>query len=79
MSKAKKISLSAMLERLQAMMRYKHPEVAFNALLYGWRVANRHTSAWLMNKRKGDLLSYELAKDFAVYCLDADWQKMMPK
>lgn len=68
-----------MLERLQAMMRYKHPEVAFNALLYGWRVANGHTTAWLMYKRKADLLSYDLAKNFAVYCLDVDWQKMMPK
>ena len=79
MSKAKKISLSDMVERLQAMMRYKYPELAINALLYGWRVANGHTTAWLMNVRKRDLLSFELAKDFAAYCLDVDWQKMMPK
>lgn len=78
MSATKKISLSSMLDRLQDIENYKNPHVAFNALLYGWRVQNKHTTQWLNVCRRRDTLSYQLAKDFAQYCLQNDWQKMMP-
>lgn len=79
MSKAKKISLSAMLERLQEIEHYKNPNTAFNALLYGWCVATRHSAAWLYNIKKRNEMSMLMAGHFASYCLGEDWQKMMPK
>ena len=45
MSKAKKIVLTEMLDRLQEIEHYKNPNTAFNALLYGWCVATRHSAA----------------------------------
>ena len=79
MSKANKVSLNAMLGRLQDIENYRTPHIAFNALLFGWRVQNKHTTEWLYAVRKRDLISFHLAKDFAQYCLQDDWQKMMPK
>ena len=76
--KKTKISLKAMLKLLDEYEHFPTPEVAFNALLYRWRVVNGHTTEWLYNVRKRDLISFHLAKDFAQFCLDKDWQKMMP-
>jgi len=78
MSKAPKISLSSMLNKLQAVEHYKRPDIAFDVLLYGWRMQRKQSSAWLHDLRKRDLLSLQRAKNFAQYCLQNDWQKMMP-
>ena len=67
-----------MLDKLQEIEQYPKPNLAFNALLFRWRVVNKHTTAWLYALRKRDLISIYLAEDFARFCLQDDWQKMMP-
>ena len=76
--KPNKIALSDLLDNLQELMHYTTPHVAFNALLYGWRVQRGHTTEWLHELRKRNFISVHLAEDFARYCLQDDWQKMMP-
>ena len=76
--KPNKIALSDLLSNLQELMHYTAPHVAFSALLYGWRVYRGHTTEWLHELRKRNFISIHLAEDFARYCLQDDWQKMMP-
>ena len=73
-----KVSLRDMLSRLQEIENYGNPEYAFNALLYGWRVRRGYTTEWLCSVRKKDLIQVMLAEDFARYCLQNKWRKMMP-
>lgn len=76
--KPNKISLSDLLANLQELEQYPTPHVAFSALLYGWRVFRGNTTEWLHELRKRDFISIHLAEDFARYCLQDDWQKIMP-
>ena len=78
MSKKTKVSLSSMLDKLQDIEKYKTPHQAFGVILYGWCVKRRQTTAWLYQTRKRDIITYAQAKDFAQYCLQKDWLKLMP-
>ena len=77
--KPNKIALSELLDNLQKIEQYDNPQKAFNTILYGWRVTRRkQTTEWLHELRKRNFISTLLAEDFARYCLQDNWQKMMP-
>lgn len=67
MKKVKKIPLSALCDRLQALMHYEQPASAFDALLYGFERKIR-SIGWARNVRHKGYLSARVAHDFAQYC-----------
>jgi hypothetical protein len=64
----RKVSISAMLERLQTIEQYEKPEVAFEALFYGWRKKCHHSPQTIATWRERDEMSAERARSFAAYC-----------
>ena len=68
MEKTQKIPLETVLARLQARMNYKHPEFAFEVLLYGWCKNRKHSKNWLSDVKRRGWISLPMARDFAHYC-----------
>jgi hypothetical protein len=64
----KRIELQKLCERLQSRMHYVHPELAFDALLYGWCKKRGHTKNWLSDVKRRGWLRLSMARDFADYC-----------
>lgn len=73
-----KINLHFLTCRLQSIEHYPDPKKAFEILLYGWAKNQHHGTQWLSQAKKRGWLSVSMARSFAQYCLQNDWQKMMP-
>jgi hypothetical protein len=68
MKQQQKITLDRLRDRLQARMHYRHPDFAFEVLLYGWCKHRRHSTNWLCDVRRRGWLTLASARDFADYC-----------
>ena len=63
-----RIELTNLRDRLQSRMNYRHPDFAFDVLLYGWCKHRRHSKNWLSDVKRRGWLSLTMARDFAHYC-----------
>ena len=68
MKQKQRIELTFIRDRLQARMNYRHPECAFETLLYSWCKKRGHTTNWLSDVKRRGWMSLEMARDFADYC-----------
>lgn len=68
MRQGEKIELSLLLKRLQNRLNYRHPDFAFDVLLYGWCKKEGHSTNWLSDMKRRGWLSLAMARDFADYC-----------
>jgi len=68
MKKEQKILLALLKERLQSRMFYRHPDFAFDVLLYGWCKHRKHTVNWLSDVKRRGWITLTMARDFANYC-----------
>lgn len=68
MKQWQRIELTYIRDRLQARMRYRYPDFAFEVLLYGWCKYRKHNKNWLSDVKRRGWLSLEMARDFAHYC-----------
>ena len=68
MKQKQRIDLDYLRDRLQSRMHYRHPDFAFEVLLYGWCKKRKHSTNWLSDVKRRGWLTLSSARDFADYC-----------
>ena len=73
----RQIPLSVLRDRLQDFEHYEKPDKAFHILLARFAEIKHHTLQWVYDIEKKGSMSEYLAKEFAIYCLQNDYQIML--